>query len=245
MWSKLILFLLLSACSLTENSIDAKLSVVDYTSYHFTKEKAFFEMKQEVRIAYYKNYTLYRTMTLYDADRVGESNYDISVDEKTTTKIYSYYVIKNGSTEGKIYTTLPIKKKTFQVEKFLSEENLKFNTPFFNLKLGKPTFIERDGKTNEVKIEKYAFKLDNEGNDSLYRYYDKSLVNIKFCLSSELDKKLESKLWKVGIIYNRISKENQKVRREAYWKIEKAKLTPMDEKSLIDNFNRFISEDYK
>lgn len=245
MMSKILMLFFLSTCAQTVNPADIKLSVLDYTSYHFTKEKMFYEMKQEIRIAYYGNYTLYRTTTFYDADTVKKMDYDMSVDVKTANKIYSYYVIKNGFKEGKIYTILPIKKKTFELEKFLEEEGLKFSSSFFNLDLGKPALTERDSKTNEVKIEKYAFRFDNEGNDSLYRYYDKNLAHINFSFSSELDKKAGSKLWQIGIVYNRTSKQNQKVRREAYWRIEKAKLNSGDEKSLTDTFKKFISEELK
>jgi len=228
---------------------EPNLSAIDYTTFSvWDNGKAPINLKNHIRVAYYKDYMLYRTTTIVSSTKGSSSNTEIYLNDTTGTKVYSYYVLRNSARKGLTFSTL-YKKKIFDRAEFLNASGLNFkDSPFFNLELGIPDRVEINPNTGEIELEKYLNKnKGSEEPDSLYRYYDHDLASLNFSFNPTLDKKQKSKLWKISLIYSGMPKPPsggaEKPRTEAYWKFEKSTLTQSESDTLMKVFNKFIVEE--
>jgi hypothetical protein len=247
----LILPLFLFGCGQRETQDDTKLSALDYKSYGFSDEwKEPIVLANEIRIASYKNYLMYRTITIVDTNMSTADDTKIYLNDNSGTKVYSYYVFRKGNQNGLLFSSIR-KTKPIELNNLLKHEGLDFeNYTLFTLDMGKPDIVVRNPETKEIEIEKFANKVvGKQEHDSLYRYYSKELASIDFSFNKAFDKQKGSKLWKTSLIYNTKAnkdvKDPENPRREAYWKVEQVSLSPGDTDSLMKMFNRYIEEEKK
>jgi len=232
---------------------DKEITAINYCSYGFSIESGgLFEMKNNLQIAYYKDYVLYKVTTTNITDVIDHNiskdtlNTDINLSDTTGTKSFKYYVLKKGEPQGLVFDEHN-KVKVFNCDSLIRNQGLNFKEyNFFSLDLGTPDVTIRNKKTNEIDVEKFANKIKGEDEpDSLYRYYNKSLENIDFSFSPQLDMKAKSKLCKIALVYNgntnNMVKQKNHSRRESFWKIER--INPS--KEFLVFFEKFIFEHKK
>jgi hypothetical protein len=230
------------AISCVKQKPPEEISMIYFVSSGFSLESGkILEIKNNIGIAFYHDYILYKT-TLITIKSKGN---DIYLDDTTGTKSYRYFILKKGEKKGLVLSASN-KWQPFNYANFLESNGLNFDKyDFFKLDLGKPNEVVVNPKTKEIIIEKFENKLKGESEpDSLYRYYNSDLVNIDFSFNPEFDTKAHSKLYKIGVLYYSNSKSAQRSpngkKIETFWKIEKPVYN--ESVSLLKLFNQFILE---
>lgn len=245
----LIIILLIVGCSREKKIITNNISIVDFSS-HARSEDGFegFDINNEVRIAFYKDYILYRTSLTSTVDTNRNNEAHIYLNEPVGKKVHSYFVIKNGDQKGIVYGST-IRNRIIDVNIFLRDHGLNFDgSSFFKMQLNRePDTIIRDLKSKEIVMDKYAVKNKQHGQpDFVYRYYNKDLSGLQCSFNKPLDKKMNSKMWKISLIFvkshNSGAKDALRSQNEAYWKFDKTSLSKSEIKELMGIFNIFIKE---
>lgn len=230
MLNKFLVFSLLMSFVHQQQHSKNDISVIEFSSYSvaYHQGKAI-PIKNNIEIAYYKDYLLYKT-TLLLLNHVADTSIHTVIDLTDTSgvEVHKYYVVKKGDSRGLVYDNLN-KKKEFNYSELLKHEGLRReDNPMFAVDLGKPAQIERNKFTNDIEVERFEnrFKGKHEP-DSIYRYYSKDLVDIDFSFNPSIDQKMKNKFCKFLLVYHTKSNANEKnaalARRETYWQFKKIK----------------------
>lgn len=158
------------------------------------------------------------------------------VDE--TLEVANQYFVSYANQKKGLYycysTSRPRSHIRFDVDSLLkghglNVENLKSN----QFPLGR--HVQTIAINNNIVLEKYVNnKKSSLEEDSIYRYFDKSLKHAPFSLSDSLDKARDSKLVKTVHIYNNPVpmpsnlKHNPKLR-SYYWELKRVSLNNTEE----------------
>ena len=198
------------------------------------------DLRNQIKIVYYKDYVLYETTVLKTKSELDENGKEIiRIDYNTKDMFYLYYIIKKGAEKGLMFYNLE-RSKIFVYKNFLNDMSLDFEKySLFNLKFGKLAKVER-GSQKGMRIEKFAPEIKTGDNpDSIFCFYDQSLKEIDFSFNPAVDKKSNSKLWKIAMIYNARQKPIEHPTYQVYWEFKRSNLS--DKKKYLDYFQKFIS----
>ncbi|WP_410220188.1 hypothetical protein [Pedobacter sp.] len=137
----------------------------------------------------------------YKDSRTKMRNDTIDLEFFNPDTTFRYFVAKNNSDFGIEYDNNLNRKNKVNMDSLLKEIGVHPSMfGAYKLDLGKPAKIEK--QTTDIQIEKYLNKkLVEDDSDSIYRYFDKSLVEINFSFSPSLDKEKNSKLFKTSFIH--------------------------------------------
>jgi hypothetical protein len=156
------------------------------------------------KIAYYGKYTAYE---------VWSANYDVANTKNIEGKIvnelvpsndttYKYFMVEKGKKIGLCYNSInDSAPKAFHLDSL--EERLTIIRNYmdvYSLDLGKPISVTKNHKA-KTEIERYFTKQSKEDADSIYRFYDKKLIDIDFSFSPRLDREKNSKLFMTLFVY--------------------------------------------
>lgn len=240
MYKAVFILATLLAISCSNSEPQQKMIMINYRSHGFSEIDKI-TVDNQVLITYMGDYTVYRTMAFNHNSGSRAKDPNIYLNDTTGTKLYSYYFINETDKEGLVFNIQKEWKK-FDRDLFIKSNGLDFaNYDFFKLDLGNPAAIEYDTSKN-LMIEKYNNKLNGQNEpDSLYRYYDQRLKDIKFSFNKSFDSKTKSKLCKVGLIYNTSvtkNKQSNKIRREDYFMITLVD-DPKEEAKILELLRKF------
>lgn len=236
----LFLITLLTTCGSAKQSTD-DIRAISFSSYGFSYEKdTVFELRNNIKIAYYKDYSLYQTKTITLSPGPDNSS-DTYIDLKDTVGVstYKYFIIKKGEKKGLLFDR-KANPKAYDLDIMLKRDGLNFKDfPFFCLDVGKPAQTEKNSTNGDV-IEKFANPVKGPLEpDSLYRYYNTKLSDVNFTFCDHFDKIQQNKLWKIGLIYHKKEGKAGIVRREAYWKFAPYE---NDDQLFLTMFKQFIAQ---
>lgn len=218
------------SCS-TNRSIGNEITVLELTSrveaYSLDKQ-AIYNIGNSFKIIYNDDCMLYM-IPIFKQDRVPILD---NIGKKTELKVvgvdtsYTAYVIKIGGLEGFKYTVEKLNEEkgtVFRLDSLLEDLLISSNNLIhFSHELGTPS---EEFKTRKLLVEKYAIKKTASSDpDSVYRYYDSKLKNIKFTFSEGLDARRNRKLYKTSFIHNavpnvKLTSEQRIPRRELFYQI--------------------------
>ena len=191
------------------------------------------------KIIFYKDITLYEVpeiqLKMFNS---AKKNGVIINKVMPLDTSYSYYLIKNGYKKGLKFTDINAKNgNSFSGDSLLRALNIHPSLlGIYSVELGKPSEVKKE---RNREIEKYFSKEIDSDPDSIYRYYDASLVNIPFTFSPLLDKRKNSKLFKTFFLYaaDKKNKRSQRPRIEGITAFEKIAL--IDSNTFINIFKTF------
>lgn len=200
----------------------------------------FGEMSNRIKIVYYEDYVLYEITVLETKTELdGNGEEVIKLDPLTKRKSYRYYIVKKGQKNGMMFYSLE-KYKVFAYQNFIKAMGMNFEDySFFNLNLGDPKKIEIDSK-RKLSIQKFAPPVKTiDDPDSIFCFYDSSLKGIDFSFNPAIDKRSNSKLWKIAMIFNAKQKPIVQPAYQIYWEFKRS--NKVDEKKYLIYFQKYIS----
>ncbi|WP_216847253.1 hypothetical protein [Pedobacter boryungensis] len=168
-------------------------------------------INNSARLVFYNDMELYiQPLHHLNLEYIKNSNGE-SIDEKVKSidTLHTVFIKKKNQKSGIEYDFEKINTdsgKPFNADSLwetLSFYKKSSSAKNFDSDIGKPLAVIEKGN---IKIEKYAMKLEIGQVDSIYRYYDKSMKDIPFSLSEKFDKQNKSKLFKILGICNEIPK---------------------------------------
>jgi len=165
-----------------------------------------FTVNDSVSIFYYKDLVLYRIPVPFDSMKAISKTKDTVTNQYVSTKInHKYFLFRQGNKIGLQYDSLNFSPHQFEVDSFL-----KFNS-FSNAKFYDKTndslykeFFDNNSVLTRIYVPKV--KYDPSYNDTTKMFFSKSLNDIDFSFSSDLDSQLKMKLFRVEAIFNPIPK---------------------------------------
>lgn len=211
-----------------------------------TKEKV--KLERRIMLVYDAQYRLFVVPVKRHRPSLDSDGKPIMGKLIHDTVYTAYAFIENGK-KGLQYDILTASLGSpveFNVDSIVERLLFKKNSyQIFNQELGKPT---QEVKSGNTVVEKYLKKkVDIQDADSILRYYDRDLKDLKFTFSPQLDSVKKSKLYKMMWIFNPIAKgvvspDFAVPRREMFYEFRRIENTnPVDYKRVLDRFRA----DYK
>jgi hypothetical protein len=195
-------------------------------------------IKGNITFYYAKEYTVYKLPT-YDLDDEGIN--------KITNNSYNFFVVKNNESIGYIYDTLiwdNLIKRNNRIfnksnwRKINADSTLKgrgfidFNV--YNLVMqSKLAYSKTENNINSlIRVYTPTKIIDESYNDTTFLYFSKSLKNIVFSFSRQLDSVENLKLVKIRLLSNEKFSQQYKIilpKREFVFEINKLPATDSSE----------------
>ncbi len=222
---------ILSFCKENSSSHPDELNTIKISSHieSFDSKGNKVEFKSMRKIHYYKDFILFEIPFLKNKSQItlnksGEIVRDTFYIADTS---YKYFLYSKGSKLGFFYDSLSEKETTkIPVDSFLNENTLTSFEVFFEKKINKDTLISTEFYGPNNIIEKYIpkTKQDDSFSDTTVLVFDKELSDINFSFYPSADKRLNSKLCEIKLIYSQ--KEDSifigsKQKRYTIFKLEK------------------------
>ncbi|MFA6278147.1 MAG: hypothetical protein WC622_15465 [Pedobacter sp.] len=204
-------------------------------------------LRTSARLIFYRDIELYIQPEQHlNLEYIKNSAGEI-IDEKVKSidTLYTIFVRRKNQKSGIEYALEKINDnsgKPFNADSLwetLSFYKKSSSSKNFDSDIGKPLAIIEKGN---LRIEKYAMKLELGQVDSIYRYYDKSMKDIPFSFSRKLDTQNKGKLFKILGISNEIPKglllPDMAVPRREFFHEMKV-VTEKNKKKYLDIFKKF------
>ncbi len=166
-------------------------------------------LERTCRIVYDQEFRLYMESTdRYRPNIIIDSNGKPVMGKSIHDTVYIAYAFIAKAKAGLKYEIskagigLPVKFDVDSMIEIVGYDKSSFRS--FNIDLGKPTEVVKNGKkVVEKYLKKKAGILDA---DSIFKYYDEDWTDVKFTFSPKLDSIKKSKLYKILYIFNPIPK---------------------------------------
>ena len=239
-----ILFIHLSTCAEKSNLV-----IIDVASsgMGFQPDRKMVTLRTSARIVFNNDIEIYIQPEQHlHLEDVKNSNGDIDEKVKSIDTLYKVFAKKKNQEKGIEYDLETIetsKDITFDADSLWKTLSFHY-TRYPDYSKDKGKLIKTVRKDN-IKVDHYSLKFEIGGIDSVYKYYDKNMMNIPFSFSKRLDSLNKSKLFKVFLISNEIPKgvalpDMAVPRREFYHEMKVVKDTSNIKlyRSIIERFKR-------
>lgn len=215
-----------SACNFAKHA--KKVEMYDLTSkIEMVKvsDKSYYVLNDTVGIIYYDDFTIIKIPITEQTSIVNSEDNGRIVETILNSQIKNeYFIYQNKKGYGLLFQSLNDSlPEKFPIDSILNTWTFK-NWKFFNEDLDSLVFTksEFNGDTKQTWVP--TMKPDLSYADSTYLFFSKSLNNLPFSFSPELDRVHNSKLYKVKMIYNSITDDANTTipRREYLFEIKKS-----------------------
>lgn len=160
----------------------------------------------QYKIAYYKDYVLYRIGSrVYHTNTLQQNGKIINEVRATNDSTFKFFIVNKTNDKGFFYNSIEDENgQKFSLDSLKESIGINnSNLEIFGIDLGIPKEIIKSDHSRSIIVERYDSKVLKDDADTIFRYYNSELKSIPFSFSPSLDSMKNSKLYKTRFIYLR------------------------------------------